>query len=39
VALPPWGKCEQWTMSVQHQADDVDRFVTNFETMAQALRA
>ncbi len=39
VALPPWGKCEQWTMSVQHQTDDVDRFVTNFETMAQALRA
>jgi len=38
VALPPWGKCEQWTMSVQHTSDDVDRFVTNLETMAQALR-
>ena len=39
VALPPWGKCEQWTMSVQHTTDDVDQFVTNLETMAKALRA
>ena len=39
VALPPWGKCEQWTMSVQHTADDVDQFVANLETMAKALRA
>jgi len=38
VALPPWGKCEQWTMSVQHTTDDVDRFVANLETMGQALR-
>jgi len=38
VALPPWGKGEQWTMSVQHTTEDVDRFVTNLETMARALR-
>ncbi len=38
VALPPWGKCEQWTMSVQHTTDDVDRFVANLESMAKALR-
>jgi glutamate-1-semialdehyde 2,1-aminomutase len=36
--LPPWGKCEQWTMSVQHTMDDVNRFVRNFETFAAALR-
>ena len=24
VFLPPWGKCEQWTLSVQHTADDVE---------------
>ncbi len=38
VFLPPWGKCEQWTMSVQHTMDDVNRFVRNFETFASALR-
>jgi glutamate-1-semialdehyde 2,1-aminomutase len=39
VFLPPWGKCEQWTMSVQHTTEDVDRFVANLDTFAQALRA
>jgi glutamate-1-semialdehyde 2,1-aminomutase len=39
VFLPPWGKCEQWTMSVQHSEDDVDRFVANLETLASELRA
>jgi glutamate-1-semialdehyde 2,1-aminomutase len=39
VFLPPWGKCEQWTMSVLHTTDDVDRFVANLDTFAQALRA
>ncbi len=38
VFLPPWGKCEQWTMSVQHTEEDVARFVANFETFAGALR-
>ena len=27
VFLPPWGKCEQWTLSVQHTDEDVDRFL------------
>ena len=27
VFLPPWGKVEQWLMSVQHTDEDVDRFV------------
>ena len=39
VFLPPWGKCEQWTMSVQHTTEDVDRFVANLETFARELRA
>lgn len=38
VFLPPWGKAEQWTLSVQHTEDDVLRFVDNFETFAEALR-
>jgi glutamate-1-semialdehyde 2,1-aminomutase len=38
VFLPPWGKCEQWTVSVQHTEEDVRRFVTNLEAFAMALR-
>jgi glutamate-1-semialdehyde 2,1-aminomutase len=34
VFLPPWGKVEQWLLSVQHQEEDADRFVTNVETFA-----
>jgi glutamate-1-semialdehyde 2,1-aminomutase len=35
--LPPWGKVEQWLMSVQHTDDDVDRFVDNFSQLADSL--
>jgi glutamate-1-semialdehyde 2,1-aminomutase len=38
VFLPPWGKAEQWTLSVQHSEDDARSFVDNFETFARALR-
>jgi glutamate-1-semialdehyde 2,1-aminomutase len=38
VFLPPWGKAEQWTLSVQHTIEDVQRFLVNFETFAAALR-
>ncbi|MFC6084482.1 aspartate aminotransferase family protein [Sphaerisporangium aureirubrum] len=38
VFLPPWGKCEQWTVSVQHSEADVRRFVGNLERMASSLR-
>ena len=34
VFLPPWGKIEQWLISVQHTDDDVDRFVGNVERFA-----
>jgi glutamate-1-semialdehyde 2,1-aminomutase len=32
--LPPWGKVEQWLVSVQHTDDDVDRFVANCDAFA-----
>ncbi|MGI8575475.1 MAG: aspartate aminotransferase family protein [Egibacteraceae bacterium] len=38
VFLPPWGKSEQWTLSVQHTQDDAQRFLDNFEAFASALR-
>jgi glutamate-1-semialdehyde 2,1-aminomutase len=38
VFLPPWGKAEQWTLSVQHSEDDARRFVDNFRAFARALR-
>ncbi len=37
VFLPPWGKVEQWLLSVQHDRDDVDRFAANFARLAQTL--
>jgi glutamate-1-semialdehyde 2,1-aminomutase len=38
VFLPPWGKAEQWLVSVQHDDADVARFVGNFERFAADLR-
>jgi glutamate-1-semialdehyde 2,1-aminomutase len=35
--LPPWGKVEQWLMSVQHTDEDVDRFVANFDELVTQL--
>ncbi len=35
--MPPWGKSEQWTLSVQHTLDDAQRYVDNFRTFAEAL--
>jgi len=35
--LPPWGKVEQWLMSVQHTDADVDAFVANFSYLADTL--
>src|SRR3954468_11630026 len=37
VFLPPWGKVEQWLLSVQHDRDDVDRFAANFPRFAEAV--
>jgi glutamate-1-semialdehyde 2,1-aminomutase len=38
VFLPPWGKIEQWLISVQHGEADIDRFIRNFGTFATALQ-
>jgi glutamate-1-semialdehyde 2,1-aminomutase len=37
VFLPPWGKVEQWLLSVQHDEADVDRFVGNFARLVTAI--
>ena len=37
VFLPPWGKVEQWLISVQHTSADADRFVANFARFADAV--
>jgi glutamate-1-semialdehyde 2,1-aminomutase len=37
--LPPWGKVEQWLVSVQHTEEDVDRFVANCDHLAGRLGA
>jgi glutamate-1-semialdehyde 2,1-aminomutase len=39
VFLPPWGKIEQWLISVQHNEADIDRLVVNFADFARAVRA
>ena len=36
VFLPPWGKTEQWLISVQHNEADIDRLVENFAVFARA---
>ena len=37
VFLPPWGKVEQWLISVQHDESDIDRLIGNFRTFAAAV--
>ena len=39
VFLPPWGKIEQWLISVQHDEADIDRLVANFRAFAAAVAA
>jgi glutamate-1-semialdehyde 2,1-aminomutase len=39
VFLPPWGKVEQWLLSVQHDESDVARFVRNFARLASCVSA
>jgi glutamate-1-semialdehyde 2,1-aminomutase len=38
VFLPPWGKIEQWLMSVQHDEADIDKFIQNFAIFARVVR-
>jgi glutamate-1-semialdehyde 2,1-aminomutase len=37
VFLPPWGKIEQWLISVQHDEADIDRLIANFRSFARAV--
>jgi glutamate-1-semialdehyde 2,1-aminomutase len=37
VFLPPWGKTEQWLISVQHDENDIDLLIANFADFAQAI--
>jgi glutamate-1-semialdehyde 2,1-aminomutase len=37
VFLPPWGKSEQWMLSVQHTSADVARFTENFAAFGEAV--
>jgi glutamate-1-semialdehyde 2,1-aminomutase len=37
VFLPPWGKTEQWLISVQHDEADIDRLIENFAVFARAV--
>jgi glutamate-1-semialdehyde 2,1-aminomutase len=39
VFMAPWGKSENWTLSVQHSEDDVRRYVNNFDELGKALTA
>ena len=38
VFLPPWGKIEQWLISVQHDESDIDQLIANFRAFAAAIR-
>jgi glutamate-1-semialdehyde 2,1-aminomutase len=38
VFLPPWGKVEQWLISVQHTDEDIDRFVANVGRLSRLLQ-
>ena len=37
VFLPPWGKTEQWLISVQHDETDIDRLIANFASFARTI--
>ncbi|MGN6378636.1 MAG: aspartate aminotransferase family protein [Gaiellales bacterium] len=39
VFMAPWGKSENWTLSVQHSEDDVRRYVDNLSYLVKALSA
>jgi glutamate-1-semialdehyde 2,1-aminomutase len=39
VFMAPWGKSENWTLSVQHTEEDVRRYIDNFDYLGKALTA
>jgi glutamate-1-semialdehyde 2,1-aminomutase len=34
VFLPPWGKGEQWLVSVAHDDEDIDRYLETLDAFA-----
>lgn len=38
VFLPPWTKGEQWLITVQHQEEDIDRYLDTLELFARWVR-
>ncbi len=38
VFLPPWGKSEQWLISVQHDESDIHRFNRNVDRFMESCR-
>ena len=38
VFLPPWGKIEQWLISVQHDEADIDRLVAELRRLRKVSR-
>jgi glutamate-1-semialdehyde 2,1-aminomutase len=39
VFMAPWGKSENWTLTVQHSEGDVRRYIDNFDFLGKALSA
>lgn len=39
VFLPPWGKGEQWLISVQHTLEDIDRYIDTLDEFASVITA
>jgi glutamate-1-semialdehyde 2,1-aminomutase len=39
VFLPPWGKSEQWLISVQHDEQDIERFNRNVMRFSACIRS
>ena len=39
VFMAPWGKSENWTLSVQHSEQDARRFIDNFDHLGRSLSA
>jgi glutamate-1-semialdehyde 2,1-aminomutase len=39
VFLPPWGKGEQWLISVQHDEGDIDRYLETLDEFATVITA
>jgi glutamate-1-semialdehyde 2,1-aminomutase len=39
VFMAPWGKSENWTLTVQHSDEDIQRYIDNFDVVGKALGA